>query len=319
MKKDKTILITGCAGFIGSHVTDELLDSGYSVIGYDSFTYAGKESNLNKAKTFNKFTLVKGDINDFNLLNDLVKKHNIDYIINLAAETHVDNSIKSSDIFISTNIMGVKNILDICKENKIFLIHFSTDEVYGVSDDGNPFLETNSLNPKNPYSATKAAADHLIVAYSNTYNVKYVLLRPSNNFGPRQHSEKFIPTILNSVILNKKIPLYGNGRQIREWTPVKETAKATKFILENLKENEIYNISSEMSLQNKEVIELICKELGILSENYIEYVKDRLGHDVRYAVSSNKLKKLGFSISVNFLENIKEIIKNDFSSLRNKT
>jgi dTDP-glucose 4,6-dehydratase len=317
MKKYKSILITGCAGFIGSHLTDEMLSAGYEVIGYDAFTYAGKESNLNNAKTYKSFTLVKGDINDVNLLSSTVKKYNIDCIINLAAETHVDNSIKSSDIFVKTNIIGAKNILDVCKEHSCLLVHFSTDEVYGVSYSGKSFDETASLNPKNPYSATKASADHMIFAYANTYKIKYIIVRPSNNFGPRQHSEKFIPTILNSIACGKKIPIYGDGCQIREWTPVTETAKATKFILENSKENEIYNISSQIYFKNKDVVDMICKELNLSIDNLVEYVPDRLGHDFRYAVCSDKLKHMGYNIFVDFKDCLKDIIETDFINLHN--
>lgn len=318
MKKFKTILVTGCAGFIGSHVVDELLESDYNVIGYDAFTYAAKETNLNKAKNYNKFTLIRGDINDVNLLDSIVKKHSVECVINLAAETHVDNSIKSSDVFVRTNVMGVKNVLDVCKNNSCFLVHFSTDEVYGVCKNCS-FKETDSLNPKNPYSATKAAGDHMIFAYANTYDQKYVIIRPSNNFGPRQHSEKFIPTILNKLSNRKKIPIYGDGKQIREWTPVKETAKATKFILENFKKNQIYNVGSGLYMENKMVVETICKELGVNVKTNIEYVEDRLGHDIRYSISCTKLKKLGYVVKVDFLQTLKEIIVNDFNSLWNKT
>ena len=319
MKNNRTILVTGCAGFIGSHVTDELLEAGYRVIGYDAFTYAGKESNLKKANEYSTFTLVRGDINDSSLLSSTIKKYSVDCIINLAAETHVDNSIKSSDVFVNTNIMGVKTILDICRETSCLLVHFSTDEVYGVSPLGMPFKETDALNPRNPYSATKAAADHMIFAYANTYGIKYIVIRPSNNFGSRQHSEKFIPTIMNSIMVGKKIPLYGKGNQIREWTSVVETAKATRFILENSKDNQIYNITSGMHLRNKDVIILICKELGISAEDHIEYVQDRLGHDLRYAVSSEELHKLGYFVSVDFSGDLRGVIENDFSGLWNKT
>lgn len=319
MKNNRTILVTGCAGFIGSHVTDELLEAGYRVIGYDAFTYAGKESNLKKANEYSTFTLIRGDITDSSLLSSTIKKYSVDCIINLAAETHVDNSIKSSDVFVKTNIIGVKTILDICRDTSCLLVHFSTDEVYGVSPLGMAFKETDALNPRNPYSATKAAADHMIFAYANTYGIKYRIVRPSNNFGSRQHSEKFIPTILNSIQSGKKIPVYGEGNQIREWTPAKETAKATRFILENSKDNEVYNITSGIYFKNKDVILLICKELGISLENHIEYVQDRLGHDMRYAVSSEKLQKLGYSISMDFSEELRGVIENDFSGLWNKT
>jgi dTDP-glucose 4,6-dehydratase len=317
MKKFKSVLITGCAGFIGSHVTDEFLAAGYRVVGYDSFTYAAKETNLNKARSYSNFKLIKGDINDFSFLSSIIKEQDIDCVINLAAETHVDNSIKCSDTFLKTNIFGVKNILDICKANNIFFVQFSTDEVYGVSTDGTPFIESSPLNPKNPYSATKAAADHLIASYANTYGLKYLILRPSNNFGARQHKEKFIPTIFNSLLTNKKIPIYGLGNQIREWTPATETAKATRFIVENSPNNEIYNITSELFFENKKVVEIICDVLKLNYLDCITFVPDRPGHDMRYAISSCKLTNLGYKVKVNFIDTLKDIIKTDFVTLTN--
>ena len=317
---EKNILITGCAGFIGSHVTDEFLSAGYRVIGYDSFTYAGKESNLTNAKTFGeRFSLVRGSITDKPLLLETIKKHNIKWIINLAAETHVDNSIASCDVFINTNIVGTKTILDVCRETGCLLFHFSTDEVYGVSPIGLPFREVDALNPRNPYSATKAAADHMVLAYNNTFGTKYIMVRPSNNFGTRQHSEKFIPTILRSLSNRKKIPIYGRGEQIREWTSVEETAKAVVHILEHSPINEIYNITSGMYMKNIDVVKQICKLCNLPFDESVEFVQDRLGHDFRYAVSSSKLQKLGYFVSVDFETQVRKVIENDFSCLWNKT
>jgi dTDP-glucose 4,6-dehydratase len=317
---NKTVLITGCAGFIGSHVTDEFLSAGYRVIGYDSFTYAAKESNLQNAYSFgDRFTIINGSINDNIFLTKVVREYKVDCIINLAAETHVDNSIVSSDVFVNTNILGTKNILDVCRKERCPLLHFSTDEVYGVSPLGVPFTETDSLNPRNPYSATKASADHLISSYANTYGIKFILVRPSNNFGTRQHGEKFIPTILRNISKGSKIPIYGQGNQIREWTNAKETAKAVRFIFENSPPNEIYNISSGVYLENIKVVETICSLLELDINKVIQYVQDRPGHDFRYSVSSEKLNKLGYSVSSNFYEEIKEVIQNDFSGLWNKT
>ena len=316
----QTVVITGCAGFIGSHVVDEFLGTGYKVIGYDAFTYAGKESNLVKAKTHgDMFVLVKGSINDVALLTETVKKYDAKWIINLAAETHVDNSIKSSDVFLHTNILGTKAVLDVCRDTGCILLHFSTDEVYGVSTIGIPFIEKNALDPQNPYSATKAAADHLIATYRNTYGTKHIIVRPSNNFGTRQHSEKFLPTILRSIGAGKRIPVYGDGKQIREWTNVCETAKAVRFVFENSPLNEVYNITSGMYLKNIDVIRIVCTMLGLDMEQTVEYVEDRKGHDFRYSISSNKLAKLGYYISSNFSDDLKEVIDNDFSGLWNKT
>lgn len=314
-----TILITGCAGFIGSHVTDTFLKAGYRVIGYDSFTYAGKASNLHGAMTYgNQFTLVRGDIQNKNRLISTIKETGgIDWIVNLAAETHVDNSIHDCGEFINTNINGTKVLLDVCREIGCKLLHFSTDEVYGVSPLGIPFTETDNLNPRNPYAATKAGADHMIKAYANTYGTEYLLVRPSNNFGVRQHNEKFIPTIINSLRNNKKIPIYGEGNQIREWTSVKETAKATVFILENSPINETYNITSGFYAKNIDVVRAICSFLSLEFSAQVEYVKDRLGHDFRYSVSSDKLDTLGYKVLSDFTTELKEVIYNDFIGLRN--
>lgn len=315
-----TIMITGCAGFIGSHVTDQFLSAGYRVIGYDSFTYAGKESNLSNAKTFgDRFTLIKGCITDKNLLLETIKQYEIKWIVNLAAETHVDNSILSCDIFLKTNITGIKTILDVCRETECLLFHFSTDEVYGVSPIGLPFSEIDALNPRNPYSATKAAADHMVLAYNNTFGTKFIMVRPSNNFGTRQHSEKFIPTIMRSLVGGKKIPIYGRGDQIREWTNVEETAKATLFIFEKSPLNEIYNITSGMYMKNIDVVKQICKICDLKFEDNVEYVQDRPGHDFRYAVSSSKLQKLGYFVSSDFESQVRKVIEYDFGCLRNKT
>lgn len=302
------ILVTGCAGFIGSHVAEEFIANGYKVIGYDSFTYAGKLSNLNNIRKDNNFSLHIGSINDTDRLRQLVLDNKCEWIVNLAAETHVDNSIKSCDEFLHTNVLGTKSVLDVCKDTGVNLLHFSTDEVYGVPVDGESFTEESPLKPRNPYSASKAAADHLIAAYANTHGVKYIIVRPSNNFGARQHSEKFIPTILRCLKEKKKIPLYGNGSQIREWTNVSETAKAVLFLLEKGKNGEIYNITSEYHISNLEVVDKICKRLNLSIEDVVEYVPDRLGHDFKYAISQQKINKLGYVINSNFDSDIDQLI-----------
>lgn len=295
-----TVLITGCAGFIGSHVVENFLQHGYKVVGYDAFTYAGKMQNLQSSIQHSNFTLVTGSINDTSLLEKTVRDNNVKWIINLAAETHVDNSIKSCDIFLQTNILGTKSVLDVCRSTGIKLLHFSTDEVYGVPSEDQSFTETDPLNPRNPYSASKAAADHLIFAYANTYGIKYIIVRPSNNFGPRQHEEKFLPKMITNLLSARKIPIYGDGFQIREWTFVKSTADATRFILENSPLDQIYNITSGDFRKNIDVVNSVCEMVQLYAPDFIEYVPDRLGHDVRYSIDATKMNSLGYKIQDSF-------------------
>jgi len=311
-----TVMVTGCAGFIGSYVAEEFVNAGYRVIGIDILTYAGKEENMSSFIDNPNFIFHKMNIKVYTAIKQFVQNENIEWIINLAAETHVDNSIQSSSIFIDTNIHGVKGLLDVCRETGAKLLQFSTDEVYGVAR-SRAFSERSNIAPKNPYSATKAAADHMIEAYQNTYGTEHIIVRPSNNFGLRQHDEKFLPTIIRKLKAGEKIPVYGKGNQIREWTHARETAKATRFILENSRMNEIYNISSEFHTENINVVQMVCDVLDKKIEDCVDFVPDRLGHDFKYAISPRKLKNLGYTVSGNFEKELKEIINYEFSSIRN--
>ena len=251
------ILITGVAGFIGSHTADEFLkDNNYNVVGVDNLTYAGKLTNIKKAKRNNQFKFIKEDICNFDKIKTICEKENIDCILNFAAETHVDNSIQDPKPFLQTNISGVLSILEVCKKLDIKLLHISTDEVYGTRNEGS-FDENSNFDPRNPYSATKAAAEHLIKSYENTYGISFIIVRPSNNFGPRQHEEKFLPTIIKSIKENKPIPIYGNGKQIREWLYVKDNARVIKYILENGKLGEVYNITSNNEVENLSFVNMV--------------------------------------------------------------
>tara|TARA_R100000152_G_C6739267_1_gene163161 strand:+ start:77 stop:1018 length:942 start_codon:yes stop_codon:yes gene_type:complete len=312
----KSIMITGCAGFIGSYVTEEFLNAGYKVHGVDKLTYAGSEKNMESFRNHPHFSFSPSCITMPSHMKLIMEQSKIEWVINLAAETHVDNSIESSDVFVKTNIGGTKSLLDACKETGAKLLHFSTDEVYGVARN-RAFTERSNIAPKNPYSATKAAADHMIEAYRNTYGVEYIIVRPSNNFGLRQHDEKFLPTIVRKLKADEKIPVYGKGNQIREWTHARETAKATRFILENSETNQIYNISSEFHTENMNVVQTVCDILGRRVEDCVEYVEDRPGHDFKYAITPRKLNKLGYTVASNFEEELKEILDYEFSSIRN--
>ena len=303
----KNIMITGCAGFIGSHAADYYLELGHSVVGVDCFTYAGRSENIvhqNKNKDFKLFNL---DICDTAQVKAICKSASIDWILNFAAETHVDNSIKSAKNFIHSNIEGVRSLLEVCKDTGVKLLHVSTDEVYGSAPSGN-FLEDNKLDPRNPYSATKAAAEHLINAYSNTHGVNFLIVRPSNNFGPRQHKEKFLPTIVRSIRSGKKIPVYGDGKHVREWLFVEDNVRAIHYIMKNSDMNQTFNISSGNEMVNLKVIEEVCSILGKTPEECIEFVPDRPGHDFRYSISNTKLADIGFKNYSDFSSSLEKTI-----------
>lgn len=292
-----TTLITGCAGFIGSHFSYEMINSENKIVGLDLLTYASRKDIFSDLSNY--VPVFTGDICNKESLKNIINDHKVDLIINFAAETHVDNSIKDSSSFVSSNILGVKSILDTIKETKTRLIHISTDEVYGPAMNNVTFDENSSLSPKNPYSATKAAADLMIAAYKNTYGINAGIIRPCNNFGPRQNGEKFIPTILRSLREGKKIPIYGDGSQIREWMYVKDTSRIIRSIVEKKIEFDIFNISTQREIKNIDVVRKICDKMKMSFDDVAEFVQDRPGHDVRYSISSSLLKS---KISLNFTD-----------------
>ena len=306
MKNKTNIMVTGCAGFIGSHFTD-LLSKKYNVVGIDLMTYAAKKENMSQFQ--DKITFYKADIADFNTIERIVKDHKIDWIINFAAETHVDNSINSSEKFLRSNIAGVHSLLEVCRLHNCGIFQISTDEVYGSIKDGS-FVESDKLNPRNPYSATKAAAEHLITSYNNTYGVTYKMVRMSNNFGPRQNKEKFIPTILRSLGENKKIPVYGDGKNIRDWFYVKDCAKCILSVFENDFVNETYNLTLVNEKENIEVVDTILRILQKNLADHVEFVRDRLGHDFRYSIDNNKfINNIGVVSETDFTKAITETIE----------
>ena len=301
------ILTTGAYGFIGSHVCRELLNAGHTVIGADVGTYASDPGRVRDLD----FKVYDVDICDVPVIESIVRSHEIDWIVNTAAETHVDNSIRSSSAFVRSNVEGVRSILDVCLTTGTKLLQFSTDEVYGVPTEF-PFTESSPLTPRNPYSATKAAADHLVNAYSITHGIRSLTIRPSNNFGSGQHSEKFIPTVIRSIHQGKKVPIYGDGLQEREWTSVKDTARATRFMIESIEpDGSVFNLSSGDSMKNIELVKEIidCLKPGSDHMDYTEFVRDRPGHDRKYWISCDRILRLGFRFQDNRTRVLEEICR----------
>jgi dTDP-glucose 4,6-dehydratase len=307
----KVVYITGCLGFIGSYITRTCLKLGWYVKGVDKITYAANKDLLSEFKKYPNFSFVHCDINDLKFLYDC------DYVINTAAETHVGNSIANSDDFIHSNINGVHNLLELIKNHrgenvsKPILLHFSTDEVYGDIEEG-AHTETDLLKPSNPYSATKAAADMLVMAWGRTYNLPYIIVRPTNNYGVGQYVEKLIPKACKYLKLGKKIPLHNNGTPIRNWLHAQDTADAVVTIVESGVKNEIYNICGGFEQNNLETVKKICILNNINIEEldkYVDFSCVRPGQDVRYALDDSKLKKLGWESKKQFDDELITIIE----------
>ena len=311
----KVVYITGCLGFIGSHVTRLCLDQGWYVRGIDKCTYAANLNLLTEFHEYDNFEFENEDINDIKFL------YECDYVINTAAETHVGNSIANSDVFVKSNIDGVHNLLNLIKNyrhesSKLpILLHFSTDEVYGDIEEG-AHTETDLLKPSNPYSATKAAADMLVLAWGRTYNLPYVIVRPTNNYGEGQYVEKLIPKTCKYLKLDKKVPLHNNGTPIRNWLHAHDTARAIITIINKGVKNEIYNIAGGFEQSNYDTVAKVIKAYnGGDIENHLDLSYSRIGQDVRYALDDSKLKALGWRPVVSFddtLSSIVEYYKNRF-------
>lgn len=306
------VYITGCLGFIGSYVTEACLDQDWYVFGIDKCTYA---SNIDKLSEFYKNPRFKFEDKDICDLDRLV---DCDYFINTAAETHVDNSIRKSDDFVHSNICGVHNILELLRKYKKegyvlpTFLHFSTDEVYGDISDGD-HVESDLLRPSNPYAATKAAADQLITAWSRTYDLPYVIVRPTNNYGCGQYVEKLIPKACKFLSLGRKIPLHNNGTPIRNWLHAKDTARAVIKIVESKAKNEIYNIAGGFEQSNLSTVYKIIEEFYSDQEftysDKIDFNVHRPGQDVRYALNDSKIRALGWKPECIFDEEIKSIVQ----------
>lgn len=315
----KVVYITGCLGFIGSYVTRSCLEKGWYVKGIDKITYAANKELLNDFNNYERFSFVQSDINDLKFL------YECDYIINTAAETHVGNSIANSDEFIHSNINGVHHLLELIKNYRQetaktpVLLHFSTDEVYGDIEEG-AHIETDLLKPSNPYSATKAAADMLVLAWGRTYNLPYIIVRPTNNYGVGQYVEKLIPKACKYLMLGRKIPLHNNGTPIRNWLHAQDTANAVIKIIESRIQNEIYNIAGGFEQSNYDTVEKIIKEYSNSLDiypisKYLDLSYSRVGQDVRYALDDSKLRALGWGPKAQFdleLHNIVNYYKEKF-------
>lgn len=301
------LLVTGGLGFIGSNFIKHILAKykDYRIINLDKITYAGNISNLRDLENNANYTFVKGDICDKDIVFRNVE--GADAIVHFAAESHVDRSITDASNFIRTNIFGTYVLLEAAKKYNKKILHVSTDEVYGSITEGS-FKETDNLKPNSPYSASKASADMLVRAYNVTFTLPTTIARPSNNFGPLQYPEKLIPLFITNLLENKKVPLYGDGLNVRDWLYVKDNCEAIDFILHNGAIGEIYNIAGRNEKTNLEITKLILKEIN-KDESYIDFVKDRPGHDRRYAIDDSKLRSLGWKPKFKFEEALKETIK----------
>jgi len=296
------LLITGGAGFIGSNFIRYILNQypDYKIINLDKLTYAGNLENLRDIENSPNYAFVKGDICNERIVDKLVSRKP-DAIINFAAESHVDRSILGPDEFLRTNVFGTYTLLKTAEKYKISrFIHIGTDEEYGAIESGS-FKESDVLNPSSPYSSSKAAASLLALSYFKTYELPVIITRSSNNFGPFQYPEKLIPLFVTNLLEDKKVPVYGDGQQIRDWLYVIDNCAGIDYILHHGQIGEIYNIGGGNEKTNLEITRIILNRLG-KDENYIEYVRDRPGHDWRYALDSTKLRNLGWQPRYEFEE-----------------
>lgn len=308
------ILVTGGAGFIGSNFMH------YEVNKYpedefvclDALTYAGNYNNIKDLEGKSNYRFIKGDITDRKFIFDLFKNEKFDIVINFAAESHVDNSIKNPEVFIDTNIKGTLALLDASREYGIKRYHqISTDEVYGDLPLDRPdllFTEETPLHTSSPYSTSKASADLLVMAYRRTFGVPVTISRCSNNYGPYQFPEKLIPVVISKALADEKVPVYGNGANVRDWIHVIDHNIGVDLIVRHGREGEVYNLGGHSERSNLEVVKMILKQMG-KSEDLIEYVEDRKGHDLRYAIDSSKVEdELGWKLTYNFEDGIKETV-----------
>jgi dTDP-glucose 4,6-dehydratase len=289
------ILVTGGAGFIGSNFVRHLLsDTDYKVINLDKLTYAGNLRNIRDLRPEKRHRFVKGDIRNRRLVDSLVGK--TDAVVNFAAESHVDRSIQTPQVFVETNVLGTQVLLEACRRFRVRFEQISTDEVYGSRAEGS-FKETDLLNPSSPYSASKAAADLLVNAYHVTYGMDVTVTRSTNNYGPKQHPEKLIPRLITNALRGKPMPIYGSGNNVRDWIYVQDNCRAIHSVLEKGEKGQIYNIAGGNERKNTDIAKEILRTLS-LPDTMIEYVADRPGHDFRYSLNCEKIHRLGWKPQV---------------------
>jgi dTDP-glucose 4,6-dehydratase len=309
----KNILVTGAAGFIGSNFAEFMINKhpDYNIVVFDKLTYAGNMDNLKKVQ--DKITFVQGDICDLEKVTETFEKYNIDSVVHFAAESHVDNSIKTPFIFTQTNVIGTHTLLEVAKRvwgegspNKF--VHISTDEVYGTLGEEGYFTEKSPIQPNSPYSASKAGSDLIALAYHETFKMNVSVTNCSNNYGPYQHNEKLIPHMIKLALNDEKLPVYGEGLNIRDWLYVEDHCEAIDLVLHNGKAGERYNIGGHNEKRNIEIVKLILKHLN-KPESLITYVEDRKGHDYRYAIDPTKIKnELGWEPKTKFEDGIVKTI-----------
>lgn len=301
----KRVLVTGGAGFIGSNFIQFVLKNNpdVEIVNLDCLTYAGNLNHLKTVEDDNRYHFVKGNINDTRLVKDILEKHQINIIVNFAAESHVDNSINTPLIFTQTNVLGTHNLLECAKqywmkgkdelgyptyEKDVLFLQVSTDEVYGSLGKDGFFQETSQIKPNSPYSASKAAADHIVQSYGHTFKLPCNITRCSNNYGPHQHPEKLIPLMITKAMQGEALPVYGDGMQIRDWLYVEDHCSAIWTVVSEGRRGEVYNIGGNNEQYNINIVKRIISQLGA-SEELITYVQDRLGHDRRYAIDNTKI------------------------------
>jgi len=322
--KKRNILITGGAGFIGSHLTRLFVNKypEYFIVNLDKLTYAGNLENLKDVESKPNYAFIKGDIQDINLVASLFEKHQFSGVLHCAAESHVDRSINDPLAFVKTNVLGTVSLLQIAKdfwkenyEGKLFY-HISTDEVYGSLGEEGFFTEETPYNPRSPYSASKASSDHFVSAFYHTYKLPVIISNCSNNYGPFHFPEKLIPLCIHNIINNKPLPIYGKGLNVRDWLFVEDHVMAIDIIFHNGKPGETYNIGGHNEWKNIDIIKELCRQMDQklnrkkgTSEKLITFVKDRQGHDLRYAIDATKLKnELGWQPSLQFEEGLSKTI-----------
>lgn len=322
----KTILVTGGAGFIGSNFVKLMLAKypNYRIVNIDALTYAGNLENLKDISKNPNYKFMKADIRDRDFIEEIFRNNDVSYVVNFAAESHVDRSIEEPEVFLTTNIIGTQILLDTAKKfwkvnpkdkyckkykNGVKFLQVSTDEVYGALGETGMFVETMPLMPNSPYSASKASADLIVRAYSETYGMPVNITRCSNNYGPFQFPEKLIPLMINNCVKGNDLPVYGDGLQIRDWLHVSDHCKAIDTVLHKGRNGDVYNIGGNNEKANIEIVKLIIDTLG-KSDNLIKYVKDRPGHDRRYAIDNTKITtELGWEPAYTFEKGMKETIQ----------